>query len=332
MRLSISAPAARAAALAAVAARLFMGLMVDAPTTHNGAWLCALIGGLLAAPWFLGLSVLKRSHADRKALDCALLVATLLDAATVLDAVARSAGYLALDRLPSAALLIPAALAALWCVFRDGDAVGYGAMIWMRVAPALLAVVALLQRRYYRPEWLRPLLGAGWPAIVEGGVRAAGWIIPAASVLALSGGDGDAPLRSLETLAAAVGAAVLLIALRLMMTPTRLSGGAWLNRLDSLLCNGRAPLYLQLPLIAAWFAGLMHLLACECFAASALLQRLFRPLDGRVCALLAVFAALFISRLEALEGLGAALRGWGYVAVAGLTALSILIPNRQREA
>ena len=45
MRLSIASRPARFAALAAVAARLFLGLTVDAPLTHNGAWLSALIGG-----------------------------------------------------------------------------------------------------------------------------------------------------------------------------------------------------------------------------------------------------------------------------------------------
>ena len=95
MTLSISRRPARAAALAAVAARLFLGLVVDAPTTQNGAWVSALIGGALAAPWLLAVS----KYRPRGVVFFSLLgLWTLVDGSNVLAAVTRSAGYLALDR------------------------------------------------------------------------------------------------------------------------------------------------------------------------------------------------------------------------------------------
>ena len=44
-------------------------------------------------------------------------------------------------------------------------------------------------------------------------------------------------------------------------------------RIDALLTNGRAPLYLQLPMLVAWFAGMLHLVAFEALAACGLLKR-----------------------------------------------------------
>ena len=110
MTLAISRRPARAAALAAVAARLFLGLVVDAPTTQNSAWLSALIGGALASPWVFIVS----KYRPRGALFFAPLgLWTLLDSACVLAAVTRSAGYLALDRSASPVLLIPLGLSML---------------------------------------------------------------------------------------------------------------------------------------------------------------------------------------------------------------------------
>ena len=322
MTLAISGRPARAAALAAVAARLFLGLVVDAPTTQNGAWLSALIGGALAAPWLI---VVSKFRLPGMVFFFPLGLWTLADGANVLAAVTRSAGYLALDRSASLVLLVPLGLAILWCVWRNGDAVGYAAMIWARIAPALLLGVALLQWRYFRPEWLRPLLGEGWPAIIEGCVRSAGWIVAASAVLAFPEDDGDGAAILPALLGSAIAAALML--LQFMLVPTQ-AGGGWLNRLDALLCNGRTPLYLQLPMIVLWFVGLFHLLACELFAASACLQRLLPKADGRLCALFAVAAALMLSRSNALPARMVAFSGWGFAAVGTATLLSLLTAKK----
>ncbi|MBR1821805.1 MAG: hypothetical protein IJ769_09300 [Clostridia bacterium] len=328
MKLSITRGPARAAACTAIAARLLLGLMVEAPVTHNGAWLSAIMGGLLAAPWLLCVQYLRRRSSDNPALLSFVLMAlTIWDAAVVLNAVTRSAGYLALDRSPPAVLALPIGLAALWCVYRNGDAVGYGAMLWARIALILLPGIALLQVRYLRSEWLWPLLGSGWQAIFDGAVESAGSIVAAAAVLLLEDEKSEGASKQpspMPMLAGAVATAVAMILLRLMMTPTQLDDGGWVNRLDSLLCNGRAPLYLQLPLIVMWFGGLLHLLACECFAASAFLQQLCAPLTGRLCGLLIVSGVLLLSRFEALVGLRGAVSRWSFAAAGILTALTML--------
>ena len=321
MRLSIACRPAYMAALVAVAARVFLGLTVDAPVPHNGAWLSALIGGLLAVPWVFCVS---RFKPHGKALHALLATLCLLDAASVLSAVTRSAGYLALDRSPVLALLLPTGIAALWCVWRNGDAIGYGAMLWARIAPALLLIVALLQWRYYRPAWLSPAFGSGWTAILGGGVRSAGWIVSASAVLLLPDKD-DRPNASAMVVPVAAAISAILIVLQRMMAPVSLSPGGWLDRLDALLCNGRAPLYLQLPMIVFWFAGLMHLLLCELFTAAALVQRVVSGLDGRLCAAVTVTAALALSQLEALPAWMSAVAPWAFPAAGALTVVTMLL-------
>ena len=333
MRLAISTRAARAAALAAASARVFLGLCVDAPTTRNGAWLSALLGALLAAPWLLCI-VRARGKQQRSLaplLTVALLSVCLLDASAVLSALSRSAGYLTLDRSPALTLALPGALILLWCVLRGGDAIGYAAMLWLRIAIAMLVVVVLLQWRYLRAGWLAPVLGGGWPAIVDGGIRAAGWIVASCAILALpqdANGARDA-LPVLAMLGGSTLATTALILLRQMMAPTMAAGDTWLNRLDALLCNGRAPLYLQLPLIALWFAGLAHLLACECWTAAALLSRLSPRLDARLCALAVVAAVLALSRAALPAALYLRFHDWCYAGIGALTALALL-PAKKR--
>ena len=316
MKLSIGTRPARAAALVSVAARLFIGLAVDAPTTHNGIWLCALIGGLLAVPWLLCMS-----HVRMALPLCGALAAfALWDASRVFAMLSRSAGYLALDRAPTWVLLVPAGLTALWSVTRNGDAVGYGAMVWLRIAPALLLLVALLQVRFFRTEWLRPWLGEGRTSIWEGSVRSAGWIVAASAVLCAADERSDSR-SALPAITASEAIAAGLMILRLMMTPTQLLGDNWLNRLDSLLCNGFAPLYLQLPMIVLWFAGLMHLIVCEVFSSAALVQRLLPSVDGRLCAAILTGIALILSRTHGSETISP----WSFSVVCVLGALHMLM-------
>lgn len=334
MNRAVSFRAARAAATAAIVARLFLGLVVDAPTTHNGAWLSALLGALLAAPWVLSLRALRGcSDPAHLPLHAALLGIVIVDAATVLSALTRSAGYLALDRSPALLLALPPALAALWCIWRGGEAVGNAATLALRVAFALLVVVVLLQARYFKTQWLAPVLGDGAAAVVDGGVRAASWIVAASAILAVSD-NGKADDRPALSVLSAVGFAAIacagLIVLRLMLTPTQLSDWTWLNRLDALLCNGRTPLYLQLPMIAMWFSGLLHLLSSECCAASALLKQLLPQLSARACGALVVTAALLLSQSAIVTSLQRFLSMYGFPVVGLLTVLALLTTARAK--
>ena len=319
MKLTITHRSAAWALFAAAAARMFLSLAVGMPATHNGAWRSALLGGMLMLPLVLCFDGMRRVSI---ALYAVSLLGAVLDAAAITGAVTRSAGYLALTRVPTVTLALPVGLAALWCVCRNGDAIGRGAMAWARIFPALLLIVVALQAKRYRPEWLAPVLGDGWRSVIVGGIRSAGCVAPAASVLLVSEpteNRREAPILLL----CATGVAAILLALRLMMTPTMPLMGGWLNRLDTLLTNGRAPLYLQLPMIAMWYAGLMHALACDCFAAASLMQRMLPRLDGRVCAAATMLIACALSFFPG-EIILPNLYPWLYILVAAAAALAIL--------
>lgn len=328
MKLSISPSAARAASFVAIVARIVLDNAVSAPSTHNGAWLCPLLALVLALPWALCADHLRR-HAGRRRrpLYAVLAAATALDGADNLCAIARSAGYLALDRVPVRILVLPVSLALLWCLMKNGNAIGYAAMLWMRLAPVLLIVVAVMQLHCLCPEWLQPLLGSGWRAIATGSVRTASHILPCAALLLIADGTEEEKrpgigLTAMLLIAAALGA--LLLLMHLMMSPTPSRPTQWINRLDNLLTNGRAPLYLQLPMISAWYAGLLHLLLCEGFGCAALLQRLFPALDGRLCAVLAVAGTGAVALFQNTTMLTDALWPWLYCVAALLAALAVL--------
>jgi hypothetical protein len=128
--------------------------------------------------------------------------------------------------------------------------------------------------------------------------------------------------------AAACLVAALLLVLRLMMAPAGKYGLPWLSRLDALLTNGRAPLYLQLPMIMAFFVSLFHLLTCECFAASALLQRLIPALNGHLCGSIVVIGSAFI----ALNGfVGTRFVSLAFPISASAVALTALFQPKHKE-
>ena len=290
MKLGISREATTWAMLLSITARGFLALTLEAPAgLHNGAWLSALIGAVSVLLWLLWLENVARGDSARhrrviKLISPALLAVTLMDGGIVLSTLVRSTAYLALDRRQNIMQALPLCLAMFWCVSRNGDAVGYGAKLGAKLFPLLLLPVALLQVRYFRPGWLCPLLGNGLGGIFEGSIRMAGKVIPAASVLLLQEKEPKKAHRTVTfvTLGSAAVLCGLLLAYQMMM-PTQKTSMDWMSRLDALLTNGRGPLYLQLPKIAMWYFGLLHLFSVECFASAAMLQRVIRLRSGLAC-------------------------------------------------
>lgn len=285
------------------------------------------MGALPALPYLLCLEIIPLRGPVRPMLETVLLVITALDVAQLLATVTHASDSLTLEHVPAFALGLPAALAALWCVWRGGDAIGYAAALWMRFFPILMLVVILLQMRHYHPRWLLPLLGNGWKDIIRVGVRASGRFVPATAILLVSEADAcDAkPRRSFARIAAAAIVSAALLALRLLMAPSGMADMPWASRLDALLTNGRAPLYLQLPLILAFFIAALQLLACECFAASALLQRLSAGIDGRVCGAAVVLACAGGSLSGFLPMAMAYIAPWIFIVAALMLSAAILL-------
>ena len=229
MKLTLSRGAAFAAAFVAIVARLFLALAVDDGPMHNGAWIAALIGGLMALIYLTAIDALIAGHGRSgggmaRAFYLPMGALALVDSARVLSALSKSASFLAVESTSAIAMVLPVCLAAAWCVCRNGDAVGYGAMLWMRLFPALLLLVVLLQAGHYRPQWLFPLLGNGWGDIRVQSLRSAGWFVPTTAVLLVADDPSDEthlPGRHASTLALA--AAVLTVLVRHLVAQSSLT-------------------------------------------------------------------------------------------------------------
>ena len=283
MRLEFSRSAATASLTASLTARLLYGMTLDAPEAANAAWLSTLAGLLLSLPLTWLLCGVR--GAGRRVLAGALFVGIALDAAASVEWTAYSESCLAFDHVSPTLMALPLMLAVARCAWLGGDALGGAARVWMRLFAALIFVVILYQLPYYNPLWLAPWLGSGARAVLQSGRRAAGWnaLICASAVLAC-----DDALRFrdvLPCLLLSTAAAAALVALRQMMAPVpTASAVARSARIDALLTNGRAPLYLQLPMIVAWFVGMLHLMAFEALAACALIHRLLPKAGAPACA------------------------------------------------
>ena len=272
MKLEFSKSAATASLMAALASRLFCALSLDAPEAANAAWLAAPLGLALALP-VVWLVCRMRAEA-RRALALPLCAMMALDAAASIEWTAYSESCLAFDHISPVMMMLPLLLAVTRCAWLGGDALGGAARIWAKLFALLILIVLAFQLPYYNTGWLAPWLGNGAAGIAHAGLRAAGWcaLMACASVMVCS-----EPLDLRDLLGGmliATAVATILTALRQLMAPVATSGDIdRAMRIDALLTNGRAPLYLQLPMLVAWFAGMLHLVAFEALAACGLLKR-----------------------------------------------------------
>ena len=129
MRLEMSRTAAAAGLTAAMTARTFYGLALDAPEAMNAAWLAAPLGAVLALP-AVWLIIAGRGS---RLLNAALLAGIALDASAAIEWTAFSESCLAFDHTSPVLLMLPLLLSVARCVWLGGDAVGGAARIWARV-------------------------------------------------------------------------------------------------------------------------------------------------------------------------------------------------------
>lgn len=328
-----SAGAMNALMISGVAARVFYGLMIDSPEVHNGAWLSVFLGMALAMPIVRAMKLCAAVPRLKRFMSVPLCALVALDAARAVDIAAYSAGYVAFLHGATPLLTLPLLAVALWAMGQGGEAVGNAALLLVRPVAALLILLAALQWPAYRPGWLAPVLGFGITGIVCAAVRAAGWMaLISGALLALAPEDAP-PLPMQRNLMASGLACAALIALRLMMAPAMDVGSMnRLNQLDALLTNGRAPLYLQLPMIAAWFVALMNLICLECWAASALLEQSFALRPGwRIGGVTLAVALCTLLRVAEARPLRELLDGQYWLLAVACAMCAIIAPGPNRR-
>lgn len=157
-----------------------------------------------------------------------------------------------------------------------------------------------MQANSYRPEWLTPLLGAGWTSVFSGALRAAGWFSLPTGLFLIAKPDVQGrpgSLRPPKLLAISAAFASLVAIVFSMMTPILPDQSLFSRtfRFDALLANGRNDLALQLPTIAIWYPGLFYALLFDVFSGSIMLQQLLPKWPHNAC----VWACLICTSLLA---------------------------------
>lgn len=288
-----------------VAIRLIWHFTVDDATIYNAAWLCPLIGFVLYLPIGISFKLLSKSS-EGCALNARLLrekpviawifaictfVLLAFDASTNAHLLSNTANVMALGEVPMWLVALPVTLLAFVCALFGMEACGRSARIWIWVMLPLLAIMMIVQFDNYRTEWLKPLLGGGIRAILNGSFRSAGYI----SLLSLPWliCTEDRCHKSVAFYAmfgslAASGALALLSMLSPALLHTSLERSA---RIELILSNGRVHLMLQLLTVVLWLFNLLHLLNAECSSAAAILKNASRNIPNWV---LAAVAAIFI--------------------------------------
>lgn len=335
MKLQISESAAGSLATLAVTGRIVSGVVIDMPELLNAGWLSILIGALLALPLMLAAAHIRRDRSNQpvplpRPLGAVFFILAVWDAAAVASILADSAGYLALNRTASIYLMIPQFVLCLCCLQLNGDALGASAAIWNRFLPVLLLIVILLQADNYRPEWLTPLLGAGWSSIFSGALRTAGWFsLPVGLYLIakpdVQGRPGS--LRPPRLLAISAAFAALVAIVFSMMTPVLPDQNLYSRtfRFDALLANGRNGLALQLPTIVLWYPGLFCALLFDVFSGSIILQQILPKWPHSACVWVSLIctALLAASRYSGQKAVMLA-SNWVLIAICASTAVYML--------
>lgn len=300
--------------LVSAIARVYFGIIIDAPEMMNAGWISVLLGCGLAFPVYLciywinqkpGGSLITRvgSAGLKRILAGTLAFNSLMDGGISARCVSNSASYVAFNHAIRFFLLVPLFLSALWAIACNGDAIGGAARLWKLTVPGLMLVVVVIQWPQYRWTWLAPVLGPGPMAILDGAVNVAGWISGFSGLLVI----GQRPVSHCENkkilfLPLIIGAiAAGLIIIQRMMAPILLTANhrSRMFQLDFMLSNGRVPLILQLVLIVIWFVSLFNLMANHCFTAAICIQQIFPKMKRMYCGGLSILlmAALSMSYL-----------------------------------
>lgn len=309
-KLYISHSSASSLASLAIAARVFSGIIIDSPDLGNSAWLCVILGTLLALSLPLMLTFVYKYSSSAAPIEhlpsglricTALLLAAILsfDAAVSAVFIVSSASYAALDTITTFYLLLPLFVLCAWCLSFNGDSIGSSARIWSRLLIGIILIISLILIPDYRPAWLTPLLGQGYPAIFRGAVRIAGWESLICTVFLISepGTAREFRPRPVRVLLSGAGCAAFLLLVHGMLVPvlTTQESASRFARLDVLLANGRLALTLQLPLLVLWFISLFYQLLFDAFICAVTVQRAFPGLKKSICTAITVAAVAILS-------------------------------------
>lgn len=302
----------------AVGFRAFYAVAVDGGNLYGSGWISALMGAALALPVVLVTEALcgmtpKRSaqealkaavgRAGASAAGIVLFVIFAYDAGVMLQMMSSAAKYVAMPEANRNLLKVVTATVAATAAFMGAAAAADAALIWRKIAAVLIGLLALAQCRYYRPEWLTPVLGPGVRELVQSAFPAAGmFCFAAAGRLLLDEAPGKEGGTMTGTMIGSGVAAAALIALLGMLVPGMTEEPETRSfRLGRLLVNDRAGLSLEMPYVALIYGCMLLTLIFEMQIAAKALGLASGGWSARGCMAAAGVAALAVSVSGAAE-------------------------------
>lgn len=322
----LSYRSAAALGVVCLSVRAFFAAYIDSPELLSAGWLGVLVGGAFSLPTLAALYAIARlyPHAEPEEALAACMgpaaakIALALLALNMLYETAAVARMLMASSIyeehrltaPFWAVL-PALIAAALVVLAGANGVGGAAGVFLRFAPLLIALILGVHLDDYQPARLAPVLGMGWPAILQGGGKVAGALAPIAALWLVQSGKQTGyarrerrakPWLMPAICSAAVLIAALWAALALMLEANVFSvPQSRVFRLRLLLSNGSSPTYLQLPYVALWYGALLCAQGFSLFAAARLLQAAVPPCPFSLATGLCTFATALIAGFRLAE-------------------------------
>lgn len=282
MKYRISRSAAAAMFPAASSMHMFWGMAIDFPSALNAAWLCPLLGFLIASPLLFAVDQAGKTGAEspfsivlgnlpacvQRVLQGLAALLMAYDLSAVMRLTASSSNIIALGDVTVHLLIVPLGIVVAVLVLLGPDASGNSTRIVMYVLPVFIAVMLAVQLKSYRPAWLFPLLGNGVQSIAAGGIYCAGVISIMALIWMVSVPERND--RSMLRYAFLSSFCVSLLLIGFHMSFPVMPDGDFTEaaRIELFLSNGRLSLSPQFILNILWYSGLLLLIAAEAVTAA----------------------------------------------------------------
>ena len=323
--------------------RVFCAVVIDGGQLYGSAWLSVLMAALLFLPVGGALIAWRRTNPSASAEDALELAAgrwgkriiclfftvvLTCDAGAVIGLMSSTAKYVAMPEANRILMRAVTAAAAVGIAMMGAQAAAGAAVLWKRLAAALIAVLVLSQAKFFRSEWLLPVLGPGLGEIGRNALPAAGMLaFSAAGWLML---EPEHDKKGGATLKCIGGGGLIAAALSMMlgmMVPGMMEEPPTRGfRIGRLLANDRAGLTLEMPYVVLLYSGMLTMLAFELCAAARTLEAIFPERGGRICTGV-VGAAAFLLSVSPWAGRDAVrvVSEWYYPVIAVPVCLSGLI-------
>lgn len=282
--------------LAAITARIFYFIVIDAPETENSGWLAALLGAALSLPSLICAYYLMKKNDSSlengvvsaigkvgyRLLCAALSFALTYETSALFTILTSSGAYATLYNMHKLLLLVPTSLAVIYASIKGGNGIGGAAEVWLRIYLVLYAVIFFLEYETMNVSYIFPVLGPGVNRLFKSALSISMYfsLIPISFLLEtgykVAGRNKISKVKPESILIVfllCVFVTVLSLLIHSTMYPhlkpffqSRSSG------MDLMLSNGRSNRTVQLPILIMWFSALAFSCSYMLFCAGRLMN------------------------------------------------------------